>query len=743
MEDKDGPNGNRSAPVKGSKSHSITRRLVLSLVITVSLVSTITITPIYFIMVSGERNNLFEKAEDYMTYLVGSLRVPLWNYDDNDVRVVGKIFSQNELVVKLVIMNDSGRVIYNFEKAHGLDLLYRSAKIYHKNKYLGKFEFSLTKAHIEKAGLKFLSSYAIAMISVLVPLLTVAGVMIRRLLKNPLSDLDGIVRAYAAGNYDSQNTELPYLEFRSFGNVLAQMGQAIKAHQDNLTKLVDERTEQLFKAKKAAEVDREKAEKANRAKSIFLANMSHELRTPMNAILGYTQLMQRDVSLHSEQHEYLNIINRSGAHLLVLINDVLEISKIEAGQTTLESRIFDLRALLGELENMFRSSMDDKGLQFETIGTDAVPQYVATDENKLRQVLVNLLSNAVKFTEQGGVTMRVAAEKAADERIRLTVEVTDTGMGIAVDEMDKVFAYFEQTASGRTKKSGTGLGLAISRDFARMMGGDIEVVSEENNGTTFIFVTNVGKGRESDITMTRPKPRVIELTPDQTIPRVLVAEDMEDSRSLLTRILKTVGFDVKEAVNGRQALEIFHSWQPHFIWMDVRMPAMDGLEATRQIKQADTGQSTVVVALTAHALEEERENILAAGCDDFVRKPFREHKIFETMEKHLGVTYVYEEVPEKVGPVEPDLKISPEQLAALPADLFSRLKDAVITLDVDLILALVETIKTFDTHTARVVETSVKKFALSSLLNLLEENKHPEHADRHGPSIVRKSTAGN
>jgi CheY-like chemotaxis protein len=449
----------------------------------------------------------------------------------------------------------------------------------------------------------------------------------------------------------------------------------------------------------------------------------------LNAILGYSQLMQRDARLLPDQKEQLDTINHSGEHLLALINDVLEISKIEAGQTTFKSSTFDLRALLGDLEKMFDSSMDAKKLQFEVVGIDALPKYVVTDENMLRQVLINLLGNAVKFTEQGGVTMRVAVGDAAAEGMRLKVEVADTGVGIAEDELDKVFAYFEQTASGREKKSGTGLGLALSRDFARIMGGDITVTSKEGEGSTFSLKMDISEGHESDIKEKISKPRVIGLEPGQHIPRVLVAEDKKDSRTMLVELLRTVGFQVREAVDGKQVVDIFQEWRPDFIWMDIRMPVMDGLEATRRIKETDAGKSTIVAALTAHALEEEREQILAAGCNDFVRKPFREQAIFEVMAKQLGVKYVYEAIQDVTEPGESVAEIRPEQLAALPADLLTRLHDAAVELDMDRILVLIEQIKSIDAHMARVLEIPAKKFALGPLLDLLEKIELPEHGD--------------
>ena len=315
--------------------------------------------------------------------------------------------------------------------------------------------------------------------------------------------------------------------------------------------------------------------------------------------------------------------------------------------------------------------------------------------------------------------MRAAVESRVSDGMRLKVEVADTGVGIAEDELDKVFAYFEQTASGRAKKSGTGLGLALSRDYARMMDGDITVTSKEGKGSTFYLNIDIQKSSKSVIKEKISKPRVIGLEPGQDIPRILVAEDVEASRTLLVKILKTVGFEVQAAVNGKQAVEIFHKWRPHFIWMDVRMPVMDGLEATRHIKETETGKSTVVAALTAHALEEEKEQILA-GCDDFVRKPYREQEIFEVMAAHLGITYVYEEEWEGAMPVEPDVELRPEQLASLPEELLSRLQEAVIRLDTDRALTLINEIAEQDASIGNAFRELARKLDYSRLLRLLE-----------------------
>jgi PAS domain S-box-containing protein len=492
-----------------------------------------------------------------------------------------------------------------------------------------------------------------------------------------------------------------------------QAEEKLEKHRKHLEELVAELA-----------VAKERAEAASQAKSAFLANMSHELRTPMTAILGYTQLLLRTPSLPREVEKHLETINTSSEQLLALINDVLEISRIETKQVSLNVDFFDLHALIADLEGMFHGRIKAKGLQFEIIGTDEVSRYVATDENKLRQVLINLLGNAVKFTEQGGIFMRIDCQSptANGQRV-LRFEVEDTGVGIARDELDKVFRYFEQTESGRKSQRGTGLGMAISRDYARMMGGDVTVESTVGKGSTFRLEIRVREGSEADITQRARERRVIGLAPGQTVPRILVAEDLEQSRTLLVRILDAVGFEVREAVNGKRAVEIFHHWKPHLIWMDIRMPIMDGLEATRLIKGTEAGKSTVIAALTAHALEEEREEILAAGCNDFVRKPYREQEIFEVMARHLGVNYLYEGEEEQTAPIVQGAIWRPERFAALPEDLRVPLRQAVIELDTDRILALIEQISELDASIGSMLHGLAVKLDYERLLSLLEDDE--------------------
>jgi signal transduction histidine kinase/DNA-binding response OmpR family regulator len=490
--------------------------------------------------------------------------------------------------------------------------------------------------------------------------------------------------------------------------------EALQEAHASLERKVEERTAELMAAKEAAEA-------ANRAKSVFLANISHELRTPMNAILGYSQLMQRDRTVRPEHREYLNTINRSGENLLALINDVLEISKIEARRVMLESHPFNICTLLRDIEAMFRVKTNAKGLQLELYGVDDAPRHVVTDENKLRQVLINLLGNAVKFTDEGGIAVRVAVKGGAADGMRLIVEVEDTGSGMAGDELEKAFQYFEQTASGKRAQTGSGLGLSISREYARMMGGDITVTSSVGKGSTFCVEIGVKVAGESDFTETAKPLLVAGLKPGQTIPRILVVDDKTENRTALVKLLEMTGFNVWEASNGLEAVERFEQWRPHLIWMDIRMPVMDGLEATRRIKATEAGKSVIIAALTASAWVEEREPILAAGCDELVLKPYREQDIFDVMAKHLGVEYLYEtEAPsETAGGSETEL--TPGQVsAALTDHMCKELHSAVLRLNIAQTVEVIDRVALRDAAVGAVLKKLANNLEYERLLALTE-----------------------
>ncbi len=441
------------------------------------------------------------------------------------------------------------------------------------------------------------------------------------------------------------------------------------------------------------EAKAQEAEAANHAKSEFLANMSHELRTPLNAILGFAQLMQRDHMLSAEQRNSLATINRSGEHLLSLINDVLDMSKIEARRTVLHSESFNLHLLLQTLQEMFQLRATAKGLFLQFDLDSNLPSCIVADEGKLRQVLINLLGNAIKFTATGGVTLRVVFHSLLP---CLYFEIEDTGKGIAPEEIDKIFDPFVQTASGIQARGGTGLGLAISRQFVQLMGGDIYPTSILKKGSTFSFDIEVALPQTTEEICTEKK-RVLKIASSQPNYRILVVDDCLENRDLLAKLLNTVGFDIHTASNGVEAIDIWQVWEPHLIWMDMRMAVMDGYEATRHIKGKSENHQTVVIALTASAFEEQQSEIFAAGCDDLVRKPFREEVIFEKMSQYLGVEYIYEEdswQSEQKLPINSTIELTAEELNVMSPEWIASLHQAALEVDADLVLQIIEEIPT-------------------------------------------------
>ena len=493
---------------------------------------------------------------------------------------------------------------------------------------------------------------------------------------------------------------------------------------------------QLQQAKENAEKSRAIAESANQAKSTFLANMSHELRTPLNVILGYSQLMAHNINLSAEQQENLGIITRSGDHLLTLINQVLDLSKIEAGHILLEENDFNLHLLLDDLEDMFLLRAENKELQLIFECLPGVPRYVRTDEIKLRQVLINLLNNALKFTTEGRVMCRVSRTDYEDTlgQCELLFEVSDTGPGIDPEEWDKLFEAFVQAEAGRKAQEGTGLGLPISRKFVQLMDGDINVESKPGKGAIFRFNIRL---KPVDAVNQKPRAtrRVFGLQPGQQAPeggpfRILVVDDQQSNRQLLVKLLATIsqsGFELEEAENGQQAVDLWQTFAPHLIWMDMRMPVLDGYEAARRINAlaSDAGiQPPVIIALSASSLEEERMDMLLAGCDHFLHKPLKEADIFDAMHKYLNIQFIYEEAEDDNDsvPTRTNRRKLRTEMASTPLDWRVDFREAIITLDTDLMTLQINQISPQHEWLATILTGMIDNFEYDRILALLQDS---------------------
>ncbi|GET39309.1 PAS domain S-box protein [Microseira wollei] len=572
-----------------------------------------------------------------------------------------------------------------------------------------------------------------------------------------------------------------------FGN---QLGVALQ--QAELLAKTRQQSEALQQAVLAADT-------ANRSKSEFLANMSHELRTPLNAILGFSQIMNRDKSLSLENQKNLAIINRAGEHLLGLIDDILEVSKIEAGRVTFNESSFDLFQLLDNLYKMLQLRTDDKGLQLLFEYSSNIPQYVRTDEGKLRQVLLNLLGNAIKFTSYGGVTLRVKSEQVsqgAGENVnsnspithdprsldlvgneaesgnengqithdprsqavpgneaepgneadpgnaitnyRLCFEVEDTGSGIAAEEIHLLFEPFGQTATGRKSGQGTGLGLPISQKYIHLMGGNIIVSSTPGKGSLFAFDIKISLADTALVQTNRSQQKVLRLSNNQPEYRILVVDDVWESRILLVKLLTSIGFSVCEAENGQEAIETWENWQPHLILMDIRMPVIDGYEATRQIRTQEQkrreGSSitldqlpiskTIIFALTASAFEEQRQKILLAGCDDFIRKPLQTEIFLEKIRQYLNVKYDYEQETsgteaqtKKVGKFLSEADYQ-RRLSQMPPAWVKKVYEAASECCDDVILELIEEIPAEQAALANALTDLIENFQFKKIIQL-------------------------
>ncbi|MDD5215473.1 MAG: response regulator [Methylococcales bacterium] len=466
-------------------------------------------------------------------------------------------------------------------------------------------------------------------------------------------------------------------------------------------------------------IAKEAAEKANVAKSTFIATMSHELRTPLNAILGFSELMSLDKSTTETQRETLRIINRSGAHLLSMINDVLDISKIEAGRLEVDIQAFDVIKLLNEIGEMINVRAVSKQLEFSVNLAADIQRFIKSDSKKLRQVLINLLGNAIKFTSNGKITLQAYTKPfTSSDTLMLVIDVIDSGVGIPAEKQKELFKPFVQLVQENADIKGTGLGLAISKSLIELLGGQISVTSVLGEGSIFKIELPVALANLNDLAVEESYREVKSLAPNQPTWRLLVVDDSVDNRLLLVAMLNRIGFQVRDAENGQEAIALFEQWHPHLIWMDMRMPVMDGYEATKKIRQLANGEKVKIIALTASAFTEQHSDIINAGCDAVLHKPFHIPEVFASLSQQLDVKFIYQDSP--VTASSPTSKITAEMLTTLPLELRKQLHEAALKLDIEEIDTVIVKIHTLAPEIADSLEALAKGYQFDKIIQLLD-----------------------
>lgn len=658
---------------------------------------------------------------DYLADLMGDLGetgvLEFGRFYDNEGRVIADAQDDSN---RFTIESDPfGQQLINSQGITYIwqdDMLIAGQPVELGNQTIGAISIGLpTRAFNAKITASIEQAFIIGFIATFIGL--ILALAVSRSITDPLRQMIRATQRVSEGDLTQRVDIHSSSELAILGDDFNKMTTQLEYSLHQMEQEIDERKRTQIELEAAKEA----AESSNRAKSTFLANMSHELRTPLNAIMGFSKLTARKHATTPEAKKNLDIIHRSGEHLLLLINQILDLSKIEAGHMRLVERELSPQNMMRDLDSMFRLRAQEKGLVLALDLEPSVPKKIRADEMKLRQILINLVGNSLKFTETGAI--RVACWHSVDTAVSDTPQhylhftIRDTGPGIEPDELDTIFDAFVRAKAGRDMAMGTGLGLALSKEFVNLMGGELTVQNVHNepgNGAIFSFHIIVEPLEMPDNLTAEEIHNIVSISPDETEIRSLIVDDHAPNRHVLQQLLEPLGIATAEAENGQEALEKWQTWQPHIIWMDMHMPVMDGFEATQKILDLADGSPPVIIAVSASDFVEEREAIITAGCHDYLRKPIQLNEVFNVMRRHLHVQYLY-------ANDESDKFDFSSALETLPANLVIALKTAVIRADMSMINTVINNISQENAPLANQLQQLADNFEYDTILNLIQQ----------------------